>query len=426
MEKVDVKVPSVGESITEVQVGDWLVPEGAAVTEDDPLVALETDKVTVDLPAPASGALAEILKANGETAAVGEVIGRIAVGAAGTTEPPPAESAASGGNASSGPAAGTAPASSEPAKNARASSTPQSGAIMPAAARVMAEHGLAPEQVRGTGPGGRVLKEDAQRETQARRGTAGAAGADTPPAAPPELPLESPEMRHEEIVPMTPLRKRVAERLVQSQRDAALLTTFNEIDMGAVIRLRKEQRDAFQQRYGIKLGFMSFFVKGVIEALKLVPQLNAEIREQSIVYRNYFDIGIAVGGGKGLVVPVIRSAERLSFAQVESVIADFGRRAKDNRLTLEELRGGTFTISNGGVYGSLLSTPIINPPQSGVLGLHAIQDRPVVRDGEIAVRPMMYVALTYDHRIVDGREAVTFLKHIKGCIEEPARILLEV
>ncbi len=225
---------------------------------------------------------------------------------------------------------------------------------------------------------------------------------------------------------MTPMRKRVAERLVESHQTAALLTTFNEIDMSEVIRLRKQNQQPFQDAYGIKLGFMSFFVKAAIEALKAVPGLNAEMREQAIVYRNYYDIGIAVGGGRGLVVPIIRSAERLSFAQVETVVADFAVRAQANRLELAEIQGGTFTISNGGVYGSLLSTPIINPPQSGVLGLHAIQDRAVVRDGEIVVRPMMYVALTYDHRVVDGREAVTFLKRIKTCVEDPARILLEV
>ena len=233
-------------------------------------------------------------------------------------------------------------------------------------------------------------------------------------------------MRHEEVVPMTPLRKRVAERLVESQHNAALLTTFNEIDMSEVIRLRKQHQELFQKTYGIKLGFLSFFVKATIEALKTTPELNAEIREQSIVYRNYYDIGIAVGGGRGLVVPVMRNAERLSFAQIETTVADFADRAMNNRIELAELQGGTFTISNGGVYGALLSTPIINPPQSGVLGLQTIQDRPVVRDGEIVVRPMMYIALTYDHRIVDGREAVTFLKRVKTGIEEPARILLEV
>jgi len=291
---------------------------------------------------------------------------------------------------------------------------------MPAAARLLAERGVDASDVRATGPGGRILKEDVLRHLDAPL-TETAAPATAVPAG-----VEAPEMRHEEVVPMTPLRKRVAERLVESQRTAALLTTFNEIDMSGVIRLRKELQDAFREKHGIKLGFMSFFVKSVIEALKLVPGLNAEIRDQSIVYRNYHDIGIAVGGGRGLVVPVIRSAERLGFAQVEAAIADYGQRAQSGKLELAELQGGTFTISNGGVYGSLLSTPIINPPQSGVLGLHAIQDRAVVRDGEIVVRPMMYVALTYDHRIVDGREGVTFLRHVKECIEAPERLMLEI
>jgi 2-oxoglutarate dehydrogenase E2 component (dihydrolipoamide succinyltransferase) len=283
--------------------------------------------------------------------------------------------------------------------------------VMPSARRALKERGLSAEDVEATGPGGRLLKEDVQRhpvEPEARR---------APPA---------PEGRQEEIVPMSPFRRRIAERLVQSQNTAALLTTFNEIDMGGVMELRKAHQEEFQKRYGIKLGFMSFFVKAAIEALKLVPAVNAEIRGTDVVYKNYYDIGIAVGGGKGLAVPVIRNAERLSFAEIEQIIADFGSRAKDNKLELSELQGGTFTISNGGVYGSLLSTPIINPPQSGILGLHAIQDRPVAVSGQVVIRSMMYVALTYDHRIVDGREAVTFLKRIKQCVEEPTRILLEV
>jgi 2-oxoglutarate dehydrogenase E2 component (dihydrolipoamide succinyltransferase) len=416
---VDLTVPAVGESITEVVVSSWLVAEGGAVVEDDPVVLLETDKVTVDLPAPSSGAITEILVAEGETAQVGAVLARIDVGAEGA--------AAAAAEAAATPT-DPPPASSEPAPDPDAR-------VMPAASRLMSEHGLSAGHVPASGPGGRLLKEDVQRYLDAGpaekpSGPApGTAGSPTPraaPAAPPRLPTDSPEMRHEEVVPMTPLRKRVAERLVAAQRDAALLTTFNEIDMTEVIRLRKQNQELFIDSFGIKLGFMSFFIKATIEALKAVPGLNAEIRDQSIAYRNYYDIGVAVGGGRGLVVPVIRSAERLSFAQVETVIADFAQRARDNRLELDELQGGTFTISNGGVYGSLLSTPIINPPQSGVLGLHAIQDRAVVRDGEIVVRRMMYVALTYDHRIVDGREAVTFLKRVKACIEDPARILLEV
>ena len=256
-----------------------------------------------------------------------------------------------------------------------------------------------------------MLKEDVQRAAAAPK---------------PAQPATSGGAREEEVVPMTPMRRRIAERLVEAQNTAALLTTFNEIDMSAVMALRNEFKDDFQKKHGAKLGFMSFFVKASIEALKLIPQVNAEIKEHSIVYKNYYDIGVAVGGGKGLVVPILRNAERLSFAQVEAAIADLGARAQANKLTLDELQGGTFTISNGGIYGSLLSTPILNPPQAGILGLHAIQERPVVRDGQIVIRPMMYVALTYDHRIVDGREAVTFLKRIKECLENPSRMLLEI
>jgi 2-oxoglutarate dehydrogenase E2 component (dihydrolipoamide succinyltransferase) len=285
---------------------------------------------------------------------------------------------------------------------------------MPSARRALKERGLRAEDVEATGPGGRLLKEDVL------RAEASSAAAEARPAAPPE------GARAEEIVPMSPFRKRIAERLVESQQSAALLTTFNEVDMSGVMALRKEYQESFQEKYGIKLGFMSFFVKAAIDALKLVPAVNGEIRGSDIVYKNYYDIGVAVGGGKGLAVPVIKNAERLSFAEVEKTIADFGKRAKDNKLTLAELQGGTFTISNGGVYGSMMSTPIVNPPQSGILGLHAIQDRAVVVAGQVVVRPMMYVALTYDHRLVDGREAVTFLKRIKHCVEQPTRMLLEV
>jgi 2-oxoglutarate dehydrogenase E2 component (dihydrolipoamide succinyltransferase) len=300
---------------------------------------------------------------------------------------------------------------------------------MPAAARVMAEHGLKADSVQGTGPGGRVLKEDALKHVETPR--------DKPPVVPQSpnaapqpaanLPADIPTaFRQEQVVPMTRLRKTLAERLVQAQQTAALLTTFNEVDMTGVMTLRKEYQEQFTQKYGLKLGFMSFFVKAVIDALRLIPQVNAEIRGTDIIYRNYYDIGVAVGGGRGLVVPVLRNAERMSFAQIETTIGELAKRAKENKLTLEELQGGTFTISNGGVYGSLLSTPIINPPQSGILGMHAIQERPIALNGQVVIRPMMYLALTYDHRIVDGREAVTFLKRIKEVIENPARILLEV
>jgi 2-oxoglutarate dehydrogenase E2 component (dihydrolipoamide succinyltransferase) len=376
---IELKVPQVGESITEVQIGDWLVSEGQSVAKEDAIVVIETDKVTVELPAPASGTVSRVLKQKGEKARVGEVIGYLENGQAPAKEKDK---------------------KSAPAKKAEAPIAPR---VMPSARRALHEAGLTPAEVKPSGPGGRILKEDVVR-----------APASAPAGA-----------REEEVVPMTPLRKRIAERLVQAKSAAALLTTFNEIDMSAVSALRKEHQEAFQQRYGIKLGFMSFFVKATIDALKLVPQVNAEVRGENIVYKNYFDIGVAVGGGKGLVVPILRNAERLSFAEVEVAIADLAKRAQENKLAIEELAGGTFTISNGGVYGSLLSTPIVNPPQSGILGLHAIQDRPVARDGQVVIRPMMYVAVTYDHRIVDGREAVAFLKRIKECIEAPARMLLE-
>jgi 2-oxoglutarate dehydrogenase E2 component (dihydrolipoamide succinyltransferase) len=398
----ELKVPSVGESITEVQIGDWLVGEGKSADKDQALVVIETDKVTVELPAPIAGKITRVLKNKGQTAAVGEVIGYMEAGAA------PEK-----GKASAEPAKAEAPAKADaPAKQASAPAKGGETRVMPAAARALHTSGVDPQSVTPSGPGGRMLKEDVQRAASA-------------PKQAPRAPASA-GARAEEIVPMTPMRKRIAERLVESQNTAALLTTFNEIDMSAVMGLRNEFKDSFQQKHTTKLGFMSFFVKASIEALKLIPQVNAEVREQSIVFKNYYDIGVAVGGGKGLVVPILRNAEHLSFAQIEAAIADFGARAQSGKLTLDELQGGTFTISNGGIFGSLLSTPIVNPPQSGILGLHAIQERPVVRDGQIVIRPMMYVALTYDHRLVDGREAVTFLKRIKECIENPARMLLEI
>lgn len=309
---------------------------------------------------------------------------------------------------------------------------------MPAARRLLDEHGLRPQDITPTGPGQRLLKEDVLRHLeQAAAPPAPLSGAPvpgfadapapsfgaTPAPAAPRVPAGA---REEEVVPMTPLRRRIAQRLVQSQAEAATLTTFNEIDMSAVFELRKAYKESFAQKHGVKLGFMSFFVKATIEALKAQPALNAEIRDDAIVYKHYYDIGVAVGGGRGLVVPVLRNAERMSFAEVELAIRDFAVRAQQNKITIDELQGGTFTISNGGVYGSLLSTPIINPPQVGILGMHNIQERAVVVDGQVVVRPMIYVALSYDHRIVDGRESVTFLRRIKACIEDPSRILLEI
>lgn len=413
---VELKVPTVGESITEVHIANWHVREGEYVAPDAPVVELETDKATVDVPAPAGGIVKKVLKPAGQTAHVGEVIGIIEEAAAPTSKP-------SGQTPSAGPAAATKspPPTSAPAKSADQGS----GAVMPAAARALAEHGLSPEQVQGTGPGGRLLKEDVEKFV---------AGGGTPPApARPSVPATRPSQtfapvgeRSEKAVPMSPIRKRIAERLVEAQRNAALLTTFNEVDMSAVMALRKQYQDFFQKKYDVKLGFMSFFIKAVVDALNEIPQVGAQIRGEEIVYHNYCDVGIAVGGGKGLVVPVIRNAESLSFAEIELRVADFGKRARDNKIGLEELQGGTFTITNGGIYGSLLSTPIVNPPQSGVLGMHGIVERPVAVSGQVVIRPMMYIALTYDHRVVDGREAVTFLKRVKDAIEDPTRMLIEV
>ncbi|HTA88582.1 MAG TPA: 2-oxoglutarate dehydrogenase complex dihydrolipoyllysine-residue succinyltransferase [Polyangiaceae bacterium] len=406
---IELKVPTVGESITEVQIGEWLKAEGDSVSRDEIIVKIETDKVTVDFSAPTDGVLTQIKVKKGQTAAVGDVIGLIEEGASASVKTPEAPKPEP---AKAAPAAQAPPPEERP-KSVRPSIPPQGFArVMPSARRALKERGLSPDDVEATGPGGRVLKEDVERLKE------------KPVARPPAQPVNTD--RAEEVVAMSPFRKRIAERLVQSQQTAALLTTFNEVDMGAVMELRKTHQEAFQEKYGIKLGFMSFFVKSAIEALKLIPSVNAEIRGSDVVYKNYFDIGVAVGGGKGLAVPVIRNAERLSFAEVEQAIADYGKRAKDNKLELHELQGGTFTVSNGGIYGSMLSTPIVNPPQSGILGLHAIQDRPMAVKGQVVIRPMMYVALTYDHRLVDGREAVTFLKRIKQCMEEPARILLEV
>jgi 2-oxoglutarate dehydrogenase E2 component (dihydrolipoamide succinyltransferase) len=427
---VDLKVPPVGESITEVQIGEWLKNEGDFVQRDEIIVKIETDKVTVDLPAPISGVISQIRVKQGQQAAVGQVIGLMEEGETASVPPPSSAAAVTAGTSVASGMSASATPNVEPAQQRAAASNeehaqrsaresiPAQGfaRVMPSARRALLEKGLEADDVKPTGPGGRLLKEDVM-----RHGGAPSQKAESVPPAPPPA-----HDRREEVVAMTPFRKRIAERLVHSQQTAALLTTFNEIDMSAVMALRKEHQEAFQERYGMKLGFMSFFVKAAVDALKLVPQVNAEIRGNDIVYKNFFDIGIAVGGGKGLAVPVVRDADRLSFAEVELKITDFGKRAKDNKLELSELQGGTFTISNGGVYGSLLSTPIINPPQSGILGLHAIQDRPMAVNGQVVIRPMMYIALTYDHRIVDGREAVTFLKRIKQCVEQPTRILLEV
>ena len=436
--RIELKVPEVGESITEVQIGTWKKQEGNAVAIDESIVEIESDKATVELPAPVGGTVTKILKAAGEKAMVGEVIGYMESVAAAVV--------------SGSSAGGQLPPASEAVVDVRrkdgrvdigsvqipAVAAPQVR-VMPAAVRVLGEAGISPAALTGTGAGGRVTKSDALQATAAAARPAPAASqapvASVAPAAslapavsqaPAAGLAPAAPQRCERYSLISPIRRRIAERLVAAQQQAALLTTFNEVDMSAVMSLRQKFKDVFLERYGVKLGFMSFFVRATVEAIRTVPQVNAELRDPHIVYRDYCDIGIAVGGGKGLVVPVLRNAETLSFAQIELGINDFARRAADNKLRLDELQGGTFTISNGGVYGSMMSTPIINPPQSGILGLHAITDRPMAVNGQVVIKPMMYLALTYDHRLVDGREAVTFLKRIKDTIEEPSRLMLEV
>jgi 2-oxoglutarate dehydrogenase E2 component (dihydrolipoamide succinyltransferase) len=400
---VEVKVPPVGESISSVVVARWMVQPGESVKEGTSLVELETDKVNVEVPAPVSGKLSQILKQKGESASISDVLALMEAGPVG---------------------ASSAPTQSAPTAVAPAPTQSAERAPTPSAQRMIAEHQVA-TPIQGTGKAGQVIKEDVQR-VLAQAPTAQAQVIPTPAPSQVSLTVAPTGSRTEEVVAMAPMRKTIARRLVEAQQTAALLTTFNEVDMSNVSELRKRYQEEFQTKYGTKLGFMSFFVKAAVEALKAFPAINAEIRGDQIAYRNYYDVGVAVGGGKGLVVPVLRNAERMSFSGIETAIKDFGTRAQNGKIKLEELQGGTFTISNGGVYGSLLSTPIVNPPQSGVLGLHKIQDRPIALNGQVVIRPMMYLALTYDHRLVDGREAVSFLIRIKDCIENPTRLLLEL
>lgn len=392
---MEIKVPAVGESITEVQIGEWYIPEGEWVAADTEIVGLETDKATFDVPAPAGGKVTRILKKAGETAVIGDVIGYFE------------EAEAPAGQPAESKPKSPAPAPAASENGGRPSSSGETK-VMPSAARELSQRGLDPAQVPGSGPGGRILKEDVLAVSAQSSASSGYA------------------QRSEEVVPLSPIRRRIAERLVSAQHQAALLTTFNEIDMSYVMALRNQYKDSFLKKYNCKLGFMSFFVKAVLDGLNQVPQISAIMRGNELVYRNYYDIGVAIGGGKGLVVPVLRNVERMSFAEIELKIAEFAKRAGENKIGLEELEGGCFTITNGGVYGSLLSTPIVNPPQSGVLGMHGIVERPIALNGEVVIRPMMYVALTYDHRVVDGREAVTFLRRIKEVIEDPARMLMEI
>lgn len=411
---VELKVPDVGESIQEVQIGHWLKQEGEWVEKDEDLVEIETEKATVQLPAPEAGQVTRIFKKAGDFAEVGEVIAELSAMTSGSQAAEPVADA---------PKAKPAPAAQDKQEKATH--------VMPAAERLLAENGLRAEQVKATGPGGRLLKEDVLRHLEQTQQAEAESVEVKPAASRPTSPAPmsepvGPDDRREEVVPMSMIRRTIATRLVEAQHTAALLTTFNEIDMHPIMELRKRYRDAFEQKHGVKLGFMSFFAKASVEALRRYPAVNAEIRDNNIVYRNYYDIGIAIGGGKGLVVPVLRNVEQMTFAQIEQQIGEYAKRAQANQIKPQELEGGTFTISNGGVYGSLLSTPIVNPPQSGILGLHAIQERPIARDGQVVIRPMMYIALTYDHRIIDGREAVSFLRTIKEVMEEPARLFLEV
>jgi 2-oxoglutarate dehydrogenase E2 component (dihydrolipoamide succinyltransferase) len=404
---VDVKVPVLAESIPDATLLDWKKSPGEDVARDEILLELETDKVVLEVPAPQAGVLSEVLKNTGDIVLSQEVLARIDTEASATAGAKPTDG---GSESAQAPEATSAPA------NQSASSS----VLSPAVQRLVAEHNLDPSAITGTGKGGRLVKGDVLAYLDARK------PAPMTPAATPATPPAASGERGERREPMSRLRMRIAERLVEVQHTAALLTTFNEVDMQAVMELRKRYKDRFEKTHGVRLGFMSFFTKAAVQALARFPAVNAYIENNEIVYHDYQDIGVAVGSPRGLVVPIVRDVAQMSFADIESKIAEFGAKARDGTLTVEEMTGGTFTISNGGVFGSLLSTPILNPPQSAILGMHKTQERPMVVDGEIVVRPMMYLALSYDHRIVDGREAVLFLVTIKEAIEDPARLLLGV
>lgn len=410
----EILVPVLGESITEATLGEWLKQPGEPVAADEPVASLETDKVSVEVPAPVAGVMGAHAVAVGDTVNVGALIGTIEAGS-GAAAPAPAAATPAPAPATAGQQAPAAPAA-EPAGEAAA-------ALSPAVRRAVLEHGVDPATITGTGKDGRITKEDVIAAASSKPAATPAAA--PAPAATTAAPAAS-GGRKEERVRMTRLRQTVARRLKDAQNTAALLTTFNDVDMTAVIEARTKYKDLFEKKHGVRLGFMGFFVKAATMALKDIPAVNAQIDGDEIVYHDYADISVAVSAPQGLVVPVIRDADQMSVAQVEKTIGDFGKRAKDGTLKMEEMKGGTFTISNGGVFGSLMSTPIINPPQSAVLGLHRIEDRPVVRDGQIVIRPMMYLALSYDHRLIDGREAVTFLVALKNAIEDPTRLLIDL
>jgi 2-oxoglutarate dehydrogenase E2 component (dihydrolipoamide succinyltransferase) len=410
----EIRVPTLGESVTEATIGKWFKKAGDAVAVDEPLVELETDKVTIEVPAPAAGVLSEIAAKDGETVGVGAVLGQIKEGAGAPAKAAPAAAA---------PAA--KPAAAPAAKPADAKPAPADAPLAPSVRKLSAESGVDAAVVPGTGKDGRVTKGDMLAAIER------AAAQPTPvaqPAAAVQVRAPSPadDAAREERVRMTRLRQTIARRLKDAQNTAAMLTTFNEVDMGHVMALRTQYRDLFEKKHGVKLGFMGFFVRACVQALKEIPAVNAEIDGTDLIYKNYYHIGIAVGTERGLVVPVVRDADTKSLAEIEKTITDFGKRARDGALKIDELQGGTFSITNGGIYGSLMSTPILNAPQSGILGMHKIQDRPMVVAGKIEVRPMMYLALSYDHRIVDGREAVTFLVRVKESLEEPARLVLDL
>ena len=426
MALIDIKVPQLSESVAEATLLAWKKKPGEAVTQDEILIEIETDKVVLEVPAPASGVMAQLVKNDGESVTSDEVIARIDTEAQPQTSPLPVSAPAVAAVQAAAPA-------------------PQAAAVaMPAAAKILAEQGLNPAEVTGTGRGGRITKGDALQAAAAPKPQAAAPVPASPkptapaPSAMPaltipalqpveaDLDLAAYTDRPEQRVPMSRLRARIAERLLQSQATNAILTTFNEVNMKPVMDLRNLYKDKFEKQHGVKLGFMSFFVRAAVHALRKFPLLNASINGNDIVYHGYFDIGIAVGSPRGLVVPILRNADQMSFADIEKAIAEFGVKARDGKLTIEELTGGTFSISNGGVFGSMLSTPIINPPQSAILGIHATKDRPVVEDGQIVIRPMNYLAMSYDHRLIDGREAVLGLVAMKEALEDPARLLLDL
>jgi 2-oxoglutarate dehydrogenase E2 component (dihydrolipoamide succinyltransferase) len=421
----EIRVPALGESVTEATIGKWFKKPGEAVAVDEPLVELETDKVTIEVPAPTAGVLADIAAKDGDTVAVGAVLGQIKEGAAAAAKAAPAPAPSASPPPQSAPAAAPKAPTSAPTSAAPATAKLADAPLAPSVRKLAAESGVDAASVAGSGKDGRVTKGDMLAAIE-RAAAAPTPVVATAAAVQMRAPTPPDDAAREERVRMTRLRQTIARRLKDAQNTAAMLTTFNEVDMSQIMALRTQYRDLFEKKHGVKLGFMGFFVSACVQALKEIPAVNAEIDGADIVYKNYYHIGIAVGTERGLVVPVVRDCDAKSLGEIEKAIADFGRRARDGALKIEEMQGGTFTITNGGIYGSLMSTPILNAPQSGILGMHKIAERPMVVAGKIEVRPMMYLALSYDHRLVDGREAVTFLVRVKECLEDPARLVLDL